>query len=481
MQVDKNSKEFYEDRINLLENEFYTLYKAKIKTDVEIYLKTEEVDSGYFKAHKLILAAKSTVFENLFWNSSNSRLEVVVVDGVTSSGLNLLLEYIYYDNLETKTVEEFIELSKAALRFEVTGVVGKCKQLINDYPLSAENVFGVLEASQSKYFNLEQVKTKCLDFIKDISPYFLYVDSSGILQLSAPSMHDILSTRNISLGCEAFVLEGVIRFLVHKRLENFTRRRQQFLSEVHILSLTSEEFLDITVKYPDFFTHQEIDSVFYNLLRLGMKKLPSWCRPSNWFSSKCVSSTYDSIASKSLQFETECNRPLSKCILHDKDYFQESMLLEIRISPHTYTHLHLTMLELAFGSDYVPISNLKIELFYLKESIKMVEVEFSLQETRDHYYIILRNRLNMAKKIPCILKLDIKMSGLKKWGINGPVSNRKYRIVQMPENIFCNMRLTDAKYASFDPICLTPLSDWLVLIDPVENEKKFVLTSFYFN
>lgn len=124
-----------------------------------------------------------------------------------------------------------------------------------------------------------------MNFIKGVSQELLF-KAPGFLQLTGLSVYNILKQRDTFSGCEAQALEGVIRWLVYNNIKG-----KQLLSLIDILSLTIDEFFDIFEKYPEFFTEREISSVFLNMIRLGSKELPQWCRSRDNFVSE--TSIYD--------------------------------------------------------------------------------------------------------------------------------------------------------------------------------------------
>lgn len=104
---------------------------------------------------------------------------------------------------------------------------------------------------------------------------------------------------------------------------------------------------------------------------------------------------------------------------------------------------------MAFGTSYVSEDNLELECFYFfprgfHHGFEKLNVDFSLRATEDHYYIILNNRLKVCASGPP-LRLEI------------------------------NIRVNTTENKS---ICLTPINEWLLQLDPFRNEKRFILGTF---
>ncbi|GFR24351.1 BTB domain-containing protein [Trichonephila clavata] len=138
------------------------------------------------------------------------------------------------------------------------------------------------------------------------------------------------------------------------------------------------------------------------------------------------------------------------------------------------------MLELAFGSDYVPRENLELELFRHEQGmfLKKKKISFTLHVNEDHYYLVVNRQMHLQKNHPFVFSLKLRVTGLTKWGTSGPVSNRRFRVARIPEDIFYNMCLEKPGYKT---VCLTPLNDWIIFIDPARGDKKAIVTSLYFN
>ena len=78
-------------------------------------------DKAKFSAHKIILSSCSNVF-NLILKESNNANPLLYLGGVSSANLELILDYIYYGevNLYQEQLDSFLE---SAQKLEIEGLI----------------------------------------------------------------------------------------------------------------------------------------------------------------------------------------------------------------------------------------------------------------------------------------------------------------------------------------------------------------------
>lgn len=469
-----------QNRDSTLQNDLLQMYGKKLNTDVNICGENSFV---YFGAHKLILAIRSPVFADIFWKNPERKTETVKIEGASVQAVTLLLWYIYADELKTNSSEELIELAKVAQHYKIGGLLRACKCCLAKHPIDRDNVFILMEAF--KYFKLDFLFNKCVQFIHSTSPVDLF-KKKEFLETSHDSLSHILKHRYMSNEFYIYAMEGVILWLQHRN-----KRDRSLLSEFDIFSFNCDEFLDLVEKFPTFFTSREIARILCNMIRPGLTELPPWCKKDSFSD---VNRTFQSIQaknylsedllrrsilSKSLAIKTDCRRAFLKSYFYKEEGFDGSVIFELKLSSHFPLFPYLVMMELAFGSDYVPKENLELELFHHVQGILLKKkISFLLYADKDHYYLVLNRQMYLQKKYPFVFSLKLRATGLTKWKINGPVSNRQFRVARIPEDICYNMCLEKSGYKT---VCLTPLNDWIIFIDPACGDKRPVLTSLYFN
>ena len=89
---------------------FSLLRRERNLFDVTLVSDSEE----HIPAHRLVLSACSEFFKNIFMNNSNNNNLVLVLDGVDSTGITLMLDYIYQGEVQIyqEYLDGFLELAK---------------------------------------------------------------------------------------------------------------------------------------------------------------------------------------------------------------------------------------------------------------------------------------------------------------------------------------------------------------------------------
>lgn len=177
----------------------------------------------------------------------------------------------------------------------------------------------------------------------------------------------------------------------------------------------------------------------------------------------------------SIKLQTNCTQRFNKYTLYSLNGFEHEILLKIIMRENA---LKLVMIELAFGSDYAPPNKLFIKLYNnMNLRKKMQPVKYHLISTLHHHYLLLNRNSFLLSNNSFNLLLVIKASELNQWSMNGPISNQNFRVASVPD---CFELSTED--SGLIPVArLKPFQDFLVFIDPERGERKFVLSSLFFD
>ncbi|CAL1284056.1 unnamed protein product [Larinioides sclopetarius] len=108
-------------------------------TDVSLRAGTET-----FKAHKIILSAKSKVFEEMFTKDKSKKgRKTIELTDLDPDTLRRLIMYIYSDNVEDPTPQRVMKLYKAAIRYEMQDLREECMRFL-ELNICLDNIFDVL-------------------------------------------------------------------------------------------------------------------------------------------------------------------------------------------------------------------------------------------------------------------------------------------------------------------------------------------------
>ncbi|XP_026328664.1 kelch-like protein 40 [Hyposmocoma kahamanoa] len=100
------------------------------------------VSGKEFKAHKLILCISSPVFEAMFYGPLSSS-DCIVVPDIEPDIFQQLLNFIYTDKVELRSIEEALELLYAAKKYLLNELTDMCITYVKDH-ISIDNIITIL-------------------------------------------------------------------------------------------------------------------------------------------------------------------------------------------------------------------------------------------------------------------------------------------------------------------------------------------------
>ena len=111
-------------------------------------------DKAKFSAHKIILSSCSNVF-NLILKESNNANPLLYLGGVSSANLELILDYIYYGevNLYQEQLDSFLENAK---RLEIEGLMG----MIQEYTEENTHLDNYIKQEEQNSYYTTEAKPK---------------------------------------------------------------------------------------------------------------------------------------------------------------------------------------------------------------------------------------------------------------------------------------------------------------------------------
>ncbi|XP_058455317.1 BTB/POZ domain-containing protein 6-like [Malaya genurostris] len=149
------------------------LFETGEMTDCEFMVGREPKNQKLISAHKMILAMASPVFHAMFYGSLPEKSIIHVTD-LDYATFHALLKYIYTDVIAIDSVDEAIELVRAAKKYMFSFVVDKCITAIQA-KLTPKTVLRVYEfatlfdETQLKERSLELLRKETLKVIQDDS------------------------------------------------------------------------------------------------------------------------------------------------------------------------------------------------------------------------------------------------------------------------------------------------------------------------
>lgn len=299
--------------------------------------------------------------------------------------------------------------------------------------------------------------------------------SGHFLTLNESTVWDLLKDSKLNI-CPQQMLKTIMKWMKNKKVTD-----RKFLSFIDFSVFSADDFLNIVEEFPFFFSGREIRAILPKLTLENPPDLPSWCGFSKANTNdKCPPLHFlyegmELIRNFATKVQTDCNRSFNKITLHSLDGFEQEMLLKIIMKCST---LKLVMIELAFGSEFVPLDCLLIELYSnLNPGKKMKTLKFNLIPSLKHYYLLFDGNFISSLHYNFNLLLVVKAFGLLEWRYQSPVSNQKFRVASVSN---CSeIKTVDA--GMIQVVQLKPFLDWLLFINPSNGVKQFVISTLYFD
>ena len=118
-------------------------------TESEKGIKRKRVKKGVISAHKVILAASSSVFKGMFFGPMKETKDVIEVKETMFEAFERLLEYIYQVDIECRNISlvELYEIMKLAELYDMPELMEELKIQIENFPISMDNLMQVATAA----------------------------------------------------------------------------------------------------------------------------------------------------------------------------------------------------------------------------------------------------------------------------------------------------------------------------------------------
>jgi len=130
---------------------------------------TFKIDETEIKAHKLILACSSPVFEKMFFGGLAS--SVISLGDIKVEEFSQMLEFIYTENISFVSILNAWSMFYVAKKYLLDDLMEVCIAYISEH-LTMSTL--VLSYEYSELYNLEQIKDQCLrDIIDGINGVFI--------------------------------------------------------------------------------------------------------------------------------------------------------------------------------------------------------------------------------------------------------------------------------------------------------------------
>lgn len=204
---------------------------------------TFKIDGTEIKAHKLILACSSPVFEKMFFGDLASN-EISLGD-IKVDEFSQMLEFIYTENINFLSIINAWSMFYIAKKYLLDDLAEVCLNYISEN-LTMSNL--VLSYEYSELYNLEQMKDQCLrDIIDGINGIFICDYHMKPSTLRSILREDLVITK-IDLVCK--IIEWTINECEFRGINASPENIVQLLKEEDILRYINKKWLlSMTCEY----------------------------------------------------------------------------------------------------------------------------------------------------------------------------------------------------------------------------------------
>lgn len=177
----KPKKKLSDDLMKLLENDEFS--------DVTIIIEDNEI-----QAHKVVLAARSTVFASLLRSDSsegnNTNSSTIEINDVKLNVFKELLRYIYTDNINSIDSTMAKELLVAAIKYDLEELKSTCEAILCN-GMNVDNAIEILKTADE--YDLPRLKSQAAKFSVERGPTIIKSTGFKNLERSIPNpiMYDL--------------------------------------------------------------------------------------------------------------------------------------------------------------------------------------------------------------------------------------------------------------------------------------------------
>ncbi|XP_052787254.1 BTB/POZ domain-containing protein 6-B-like [Mya arenaria] len=153
-------------------------YENSLWTDVTLECSAENGDTRYLKAHRMILASRSPVFEGMLFGPAADKGDTIQITSFTYELMDFLLRYLY-SGVTALAEDTAIKNYKTAHFFQVPALVDECSQYLRSI-FSKDNVCEILDLSLQ--YDNEGLRNAASDYIDQNASNA--IETKGFLQVS---------------------------------------------------------------------------------------------------------------------------------------------------------------------------------------------------------------------------------------------------------------------------------------------------------
>lgn len=217
-------------------------------------------------AHRLILAAASPVFHQMFYGDLPEGAQVIISD-CSHDGFAEFLQYFYLTDI-TFSSDNVFEVIQMAEKYDLPDLISMCHDFLNEY-LSCETVFLTLHIAL--VYDIKELKANCERLICNDAKSVLAAEAFPYC--SPIVLKEILSLPGINVS-EVELLDAAMQWATHACLTNSDetptieqckRKLGDCFNLIRFETMTTEELSTCVFRYPGMFDTVELERKLMNL------------------------------------------------------------------------------------------------------------------------------------------------------------------------------------------------------------------------
>ncbi|KAM7303926.1 BTB/POZ domain-containing protein 6-A-like [Ixodes scapularis] len=244
-------------------------------TDVEFLVENGSDPPKSFRAHKVVLAMRSEVFEVMFYGNLPEQDNVRITD-LHPDGFSNFLKYLYSQSAVFVNTPEALYTRTAAQKYMESKLVEACDAFIIK-EMKPADVCNVIDYA-IEHENLTKFEDKIGLHLEGSGVQVL--ESDAFISSSAEAVIKVLKNPQLRVK-EYLVIECVYEWVIaHCRNETgepcasaLQESMKPFLPELRFLTLSSEEFISGPNLW-NIFPESDAFSVLSNIIQRGSKPFP---------------------------------------------------------------------------------------------------------------------------------------------------------------------------------------------------------------
>lgn len=231
-----------------------------------------------FRAHRIILAACSPVFEAMCFGPLAEKGSISIPD-MEPKAFQTLLQYVYTDNVQFTSVEEACDVLYAAKKYMIVNLSQMC-HLYLKRNMQAKDVVAVYEFA--KLLEEEALYEPCLLMLRK---YALEVLNDATHHLSPTTVMELLASDALN-GCECCLIEGALSWAMRECEERGLQpsiANQRFVltncsawHQLRFLTLSQQQFTRIS-QINGLLTQEEVGFIKEYLRKNSDEKRATQC------------------------------------------------------------------------------------------------------------------------------------------------------------------------------------------------------------